>query len=235
MIRVAIALLALPLVAVAAPVPQPESDAARFKKLFGKEVLPKKLGKFELKGDTLTVTFPKEHVGADDLPLLCPHTARQVEGDFELTAGVRITAPKEPPAGGKQWDMGAGLAAWDDEAEKFADGPWTIFAARRFDVHHLPEREKYPWWEETPAYFQQHGHVPEATEGADPTVVRHLRLRRSGDKFTVSVSEDGKEWTEQATRQVDVGKTLKVGVWAYKRVDGPGDVVFENVTLTTGK
>lgn len=234
--RIAVALVALPILATAAPVPRPESDAVRFEKLFGQAVLPKKVGKFELENDTLTVTFPKgEYVGAVDLPLLCPHTAREVEGDFELTAGVRITGPKEPPATGKQWDMGAGLVAWDDEAEEHTDGPWTVFTARRFEVHHLPKRDKYPWWEDTPAFFRQYGHVPKETEGADPTTARHLRLTRKGDKFTVWVSDDGMEWAEHQSREVVAVKKLWVGVWAYKRVDGAGDVVFENVTLTTGK
>ena len=191
---------------------------------------------FGLTGDTLTVKFPKgKCVGAEDHPLLSPRTAREVEGDFELTAAVRITGPKEPPTTGKQWDMGAGLVAWDDEAEKFPDGPWTVFIARRFEVHHLPKRDKYPWWEDTAAYFREHGHVPEATEGGDPTTTRHLRLTRKGDTFSVSVSDDGKDWTEQAARKVEVGDRMRVGVWAYKRVDGEGDAVFENVTLTTGK
>lgn len=236
MTRVAVALLAFPFLAVAAPVPKPESDAVRFERLLGKAVLPKKAGKFELKNDTLTVTFPKgEYVGAEDHPLLSPHTAREVEGDFELTAGVRITGPKEPPATGKQWDMGAGLVAWDDEAEKSPEVPWSIFAARRFDGDSRPNQDKQLWREKTVTQFRQHSYRPKATTGADPTTARHLRLARRGDKFTVSVSDDGTDWTEQQSRDVEAGKKLWVGVWAYKRVDGAGDVVFENVTLTTGK
>jgi len=235
-IRIVVALFALTPLVFAAPVPKPESDAARFKRLFGEAVLPDKKGEFELTADTLTVKFPKgKYVGAEAHPLLSPRTSHEVEGDFELTAAVRITGPKEPPTTGKQWDMGAGLVAWDDESEKQPDGPSTVFAARRFEVHHLPQREKYPWWEETVAQFRQYSHVPKATEGSDPTTTRHMRLTRKGDTFAVAWSDDGKDWTEQAARKVEADSKMRVGVWAYKRVDGDGDVVFENVTLTTGK
>lgn len=234
--RVAFALLAIPIVAVAAPVPRQESDADRFERLFGMAVLPKKVGKFELKDDTLTVTFPKgEYVGSEDHPLLSPHTAREVEGDFELTASVRITGPKVPPTDGKQWDMGAGLVAWDEEAEKSPEVPWTIFASRRFDGDSRPNEDEQLWRETTVAQFRQHSYHPKPTAKADPTTARHLRLTRKGDKFTVWVSDDGKDWTEHQAREAEAGKKLWVGVWAYKRVDGAGDVVFENVTLTTGK
>jgi hypothetical protein len=234
--RVTVALLAFPFLAVAAPVPKPESDAVRFEKLLGKAVLPDKKGEFAVAGDTLTVKFPKgEYVGSEDHPLLSPHTAREVEGDFELTASVRITGPKEPPATGKQWDMGAGLVAWDDEAEKWPEVPWAIFAARRFDGDSRPNEDKQLWREKTVTQFRQHSYRPKAIAGTDPTTTRHLRLTRKGDMFTVSVSDDGTDWAEQQSRDVDAGKKLRVGVWAYKRVDGAGDVVFENVTLTTGK
>lgn len=236
MVRAVVALLALTPLVFAAPVPKPESDAERFKRLFGKAELPDKKGEFALTGDTLTVKFPKgKYVGAEAHPLLSPRTAREVDGDFELTAAVRITGPKEPPTTGKQWDMGGGLVAWDDESEKQPDGPGTVYAARRFEVHHLPQREKYPWWEETAAQFRQIGNVPKATEGSDPTTARHMRLTRKGNVFAVAWSDDGKDWAEQAAYEVKAADKMRVGVWAYKRVDGDGDVVFEKVTLTTGK
>ena len=236
MVRAVVALLALTPLAFAAPVPKPESDAERFKRLFGKAELPGKKGEFKLTGDTLTVTFPKgKYVGAEAHPLLSPRTAREVEGDFELTAAVRITGPKDPPTTGTQWDMGGGLVAWDDESEKQPDGPGTVFAARRFEINEFRNRDKLVWWEESAAQFRQYGHTPKAAEGADPTTTRHLRLTRRGDTFAVSVSDDGKDWTEQASRKVEADSKMRVGVWAYKRVDGDGDVVFEQVTLTTGK
>lgn len=236
MTRAAVALLALCSLVFAAPVPKPESDAERFKKLFGKEEQAKEKCDFVLKGDTLTVKFPKgKDFGAEDLPLLSPRTAREVEGDFELTAAVRFTGPKEPPTTGHGCFMGAGLVAWDDEAEKFPEGPTTVFAARRFEVNEFRNRNKLVWWEEAAAYFREHGNVPKGTEGADPTKTRHVRLTRKGNVFKVSWSDDGKDWTEQAGYEVKAADRMRVGVWAYKWVDGDGDAVFDKVTLTTGK
>lgn len=236
MIRAVVALFFLTPLLFAAPVPRPESDAERFKKLFGKEEQAKEKCDFVLKGDTLTVKFPKgKYVGAEDLPLLSPRTAREVEGDFALTAAVRFTGPKDPPASGHAWFMGAGLVAWDDEAEKFPEGPSTIYAARRFEINEFRNRDKLVWWEETAAYFRENGNVPKGAEGADPTKLRHVRLTRKGNAFAVSWSDDGKDWTEQAAYEVKAADKMRVGVWAYKWVDGDGDVAFEQVTLTTSK
>ena len=58
-----------------------------------------------------------------------------------------------------------------------------------------------------------------------------LRLTRSGDTFTASVSPDGRNWKQMGTATVSLKKNILVGLAACSRLTNvTTTVMFDNVT-----
>lgn len=223
-------------VAVSAPVPKPESDADRVAKLLGKVTYPKEGCRFVVDGTTVTAKLPKEKVAHPENWTYSMRTEKEVAGDFELTATLRTTAPRVPFQGPKSGALhhavGGGLVAWslDDEDPTARD----VVLGRWFERERERRGDPYTWAENRRASYPGIQYVGQ-TDGTDPQRPLHLRITRTGKTVRTLTSEDGKAWKEWAAREVDFGKRVAVGVWAFNLTDEPVEVVFEEFSLRTKK
>lgn len=219
-------------VAVSAPVPKPDSDADRVAKLLGKAVYPAKGCRFVVDGTTVTAKLPKEKVAHPENWTYSMRTEKEIAGDFELTAAVRTTSGRVPFQGPKSGALhhaiGGGLVAWclDDEKPKDRD----VVLARWFERVRERRGDPSTWEEERRASYPGTEYVGQA-DGTDPQRPLFLRISRAGKTVRTATSEDGKTWKEWAAREVDFGKRVAVGVWAFNLTDEPADVVFEEFSL----
>lgn len=235
--------LALPLcvslfasVAVSAPVPKTESDADRVAKLLGKAVYPKKGCQFLVTdtGDRTTVTakLPKEKVAHPANWTYSMRTEKEIVGDFEITAALRTTADRvpsqKPKSAALHHAVGGGLVSWnpDDEDPTVRD----VVLGRWFEREQERRGGPFMWAENRRASYPGTQYVGQ-TDDADPQRPLFLRITRAGKNVATATSADGKTWKGWATREVEFGKRVAVGLWAFNLTDEPVEVVFEQFSL----
>jgi RNA polymerase sigma factor (sigma-70 family) len=164
---------------------------------------------FEIAREKLTIKLPgRDHaLGVERDRMNAPRVLRDVEGD--VIAQVKVSG--EFPTGAKSVVEdrrpfhGAGLLLWQD-AKTYVRLERAVLVAD--DQNHA-----YVSWE-----LRKNGEFARAGHTGDHLLpVRDpvwLRLERRGGKVHGSVSTDGNRWTPLEPIQVDLAKTLRVGVVA---------------------
>jgi regulation of enolase protein 1 (concanavalin A-like superfamily) len=152
-----------------------------------------------------------------------PRVLREIEGDFdaEVTVQGPVPANMNSLVQGRAPFFAAGLLVWQD-AKNY------LRIARGF-----LRGQCYPNW-------QQHGngqvvHDLGHNMPLDARLTTSLRLKRRGDTFTASYSQDGKEWKELPPAKADYGNKLNVGVVAIQNTAAGYEAVFEGLKITSLK
>ena len=184
--------------------------------------------KFLLEQDELRIKIPgKPHIISAELggpkSTNAPRVLSEIQGDFDAEVAVHGTTPwnMNSLVQGRAPFFAAGLLVWQDEKN-------YLRIARGFLNGHC-----YPNW-------QQHGNSQVMHDvGHDiplndqlPTV---LRLKRRGDTFTASYSQDRKEWKELPPVKADIRRKLNVGVVAIQNTTAGYEATFAGLKITLSK
>ena len=187
---------------------------------------PDKDCQFSIQGDKLGITVPaKNHNLHPARGLNAPRVLKKVTGDFSVQ--VKITADFKPgttsTARGQPFN-GAGLLVWQSE-ESFLRVERNAFWSGDALVCFPPLIE---YWSKG-AYSGANDDPTDAAYFKGPST--WLKASRKGKHVTVSISHDGKEWSDVKTFPVDMTDDLFVGVAAVNSSDTPFTVHFEEFTL----
>lgn len=198
-IRSAWLVLILPLVSVAAPVPK-ESMKEQVEKAFGKIDDPDGDCKFTLEGGKLKITMKgRKRYDYWEKVTNCPRTTREVKGDFVVTAKVYAElSEKAVPVKGDLAEAGAGLIILGEEKQAWQTGMHDFGGTKR------------NWMLIAPGPHGPTGFgIKYDGDGA------HVRLTRKGNKLTMSIRSDGKEWAEPISMSDTREESLWVGVYGF--------------------
>ncbi|MDB5342566.1 MAG: hypothetical protein JWP89_943 [Schlesneria sp.] len=190
---------------------------------------PDKDCEIRLTGDKLDIAIPaKNHNLHPVRGQNAPRVLKKVSGDFAVQ--VKVTSDFAPgtistksQGQGRPFN-GAGLLIWQSE-----------------DNYLRVERNAY--WVDGELYCYppliEYWHKSEDSKfNNDPTNTPYFTGRstwlkgyRQGKQMTVSISHDGKEWSEVKTFPVDFDDDLLVGVAAINSSNLPFNVEFEEFTI----
>lgn len=245
--RYLLPLLLLPAVALAAPVPK-QTEKEKIESKFGKIVDPKGDSKFALDGDKLVVTLPANEsrsFGFKDDPdhpndrtkfekfNHCPQVEFEAEGDCVIT--VRVTCPLDPAAGdaadgkGVFGFVGGGILA------RTKKGDWKSVGICRFTrLDHVPDSKgivpatRAFLNADGPEYRNSNGYnIP--TLGSSYVCLKPIYLRgvRREGEWTISSSDDGKEWKEVDWWPDLTEAPVKFALYAQHSTDKDHTVTFD--------
>ena len=136
-----------------------------------------------------------------------PRVLQAVRGDF--TATVKVTADWKPgaplPGANTHPYNGAGLLVWDTDAQfvRFERNVWV--------------GKDGAWSYTTPLQYADSRQVNAARQTRDEFFKGRstwMRVERTGDTFTFSISHDGDRWQEAAALTAKLPETVRVGVEA---------------------
>lgn len=223
-------LLALPLLVFAAPVPK-ETEKDKMKRLFGEVADARKGYDFTLDGDKLVVTMAgnaSENATSDEK---LPRVEQQVKGDFEAMATLTFAPPKGKYAdAGERPFISAGWCVQAADGESLMVGPYFGLLAGNKNADGWGcgsfVRDHTPKEKSKRSYTL--GQRLKFCSFAD----YHLRLRREGDTFVFSESENGKDWVEGMSRKFDFPPTVSVGLAGLNGSDQEGTATFSDFTVT---
>lgn len=204
----------------AAPVPKPkETPPQKMARLFGAATLPDDTCKAEMSGDALRLTGGgTDHVwqaGAEGLKI--PFVGREVRGDFTLT--VRVKAVDLPEGGSVTGVAGLFLMA---DANTTLDHSLYLTGNR-------DQANRRGWLRITAAGNQIN--TKEDQNAAFQAEELSLKVVRDGTKVTVSVSADGKAWTDIESAEMALDKAVTAGVFVA-HTGGPFTAEFREFTVT---
>jgi hypothetical protein len=155
-----------------------------------------------------------------------PRVLREVQGDFVLT--VKVTADWKPgnklPSATTQPYNGAGLLVWGSNLDfvRLERNVW-VSPKGRFSYR-------------TPIYCVQGRPSNQFRSGRDEFFKGRstwLKVERTGEKITTSISHDGKEWTETAVLTTKFPESVRVGVEAINSSDKEFVVEFEEFKIAS--
>lgn len=190
---------------------------------------PDKDCELRLTGDKLNITVPaKNHNLHPVRGLNAPRVLSSVSGDF--TVQVKVTGEFMPgktstkPEGQGRPFNGAGILIWQNE-ENFLrierDAFWIDDA-----LYSYPPGIEY-WRGRQFAGFSDAPTTTPYFMGRSAW----LKARRQGQNVTVSISHDGKVWSDVKTFQVEMSNEVSVGVAAVNSSDLPFSVDFEEFAI----
>jgi len=173
---------------------------------------------------TLTVPGPNRNLsGYFPENNKAPRILQDVQGDF--TATVKVTGDFNPQKRHKDNAFnGAGLLIWNTERDfiRVERNIWVRPDSKRLSYTPLIEHWRdgknmtprlctdRPFWKGKSTY---------------------LRVKRTGDEFTVSLSHDGFQWLDMESVSAKLPDKIKVGVAAINNSDKPFKVEFSEFKL----
>lgn len=221
-------------VVLAAPAPEP------FRSGWEKDINPDRDCKFIRDKDAFTIELPGTVHDYDPLPkrMNAPRLLREVEGDFVIQARIRIIRRPsgESTVEGQLSSVAAGFLLIPPDTSHVTCIRFEFGVARKGR-----EEEAYYAWKhrddqkgQTNALFTRgYGNwtLPEPTEPA------YLRLARRSETLYLSMSLDGKKWTQLmgGARYIGLPAKLKVGLAAYSTSTEPTTARFDEFKLIRGQ
>lgn len=177
---------------------------------------------------TLTVPGPNRNLsGYFPENNKAPRILRDVQGDFTVT--VKVTGDFNPP---KRLTVnafnGAGLLIGDTERNfiRVERNIWVTPDSRRLSYTPLIEH-----WKDGTNMTPRPGTERPFWKGKST----YLRVKRTGEDFTIGVSHDGSQWLDMDTVTAKLPNNIKVGVAAINNSDKPFTVEFSKFTLTSNR
>jgi len=156
-----------------------------------------------------------------------PRVLKKVKGDF--TVQVKVTGEFNPGMVSKGKGApfnGAGILIWQNEENylRVERNAYWVGQERLFCYPPLIE-----YWRN-----REYSGANEAPVDVDYFKGKStwLKASRQGKNVTVSISHDGKAWTEVKSIPVEMAAKLSVGVAALNTSDTPFKVEFEELTIT---
>ncbi len=175
---------------------------------------------------SLTIVVPGKHhnLGVEKGMMNAPRLLREVSGDF--TAQVRVGGDFQPGAVSTTPEylpfLGAGLV--------LMAGDQTYLRLERAVVNRGGPLDAYVNWE-----LRRAGRALPAFGNAalsEPDQPTYLRLRRQGDRFLASFSQDGQNWDGLQALDLKVPSAVKVGVAAVSTSAEPFKANYYDFRLT---
>jgi beta-lactamase regulating signal transducer with metallopeptidase domain/regulation of enolase protein 1 (concanavalin A-like superfamily) len=187
---------------------------------------PDKDCEVRLTGEKLSITVPATNHDLNAVRgLNAPRVLKKFKGDFVVQ--VKVTADFKPGAtstGSGRPFNGAGILLWQNEENflRVERNAYWIGGA----LYCYPPIMEY--WHD-----RQYKGANNDPIGADYFKGRStwLRVNRQGQNIAVSISHDGKQWSEVKTFSVELADELFVGVAALNTSDTPFTVDFEELTI----
>jgi beta-lactamase regulating signal transducer with metallopeptidase domain/regulation of enolase protein 1 (concanavalin A-like superfamily) len=179
-----------------------------------------------LTGDKLSITVPAtNHDLCPARGLNAPRVLRKVNGDFVVQ--VKLTADFKPgttSTGIGQPFNGAGILLWHNE-EDFVRVERNAFWIGETLYCYPPIME---YWHNG-KYSGANNNLIQADYFKGRST--WLKATRQGTNVAVSISHDGKQWSDVKTFPVEMADELFVGVAALNTSDTPFTVDFEELTI----
>ena len=222
-----LALLLMPLLAVAAPVPKAKLT---MEVVFGERTTPnsRHAVEFDDRG-RLTVTVPTTvpRVRARGGELHLPLLAKEVEGDFRLTACVSSKLPAAGTSDPKEFNGAAvvfGVSVYGT-ADKKVRGA-------EFGVLWQDDGEWSGVLTSTSVKAGQVSRVEAGDEKKPAAPPSHLRVTRRGPRLTCETSEDGEKWEEFFTEEhPDLPAKVKVGPVVFGTTEQEFSAAFDEYEI----
>jgi len=176
--------------------------------------------KFTVQSDKLTITLPgKDHaLCIEQNRMNAPRILRELSGDFIAQVKVTSEMPKgaESVVGSRRPFHGAGLLLWVDEK--------TYIRLEKAQVVINGETSSYANFE-----LRKDGDftIGGSTDVTPSDKTTYLRLERRGSKVYGAASDDGIQWASLKPMDIELPKTVKVGILAGHNTSSGYDVAFE--------
>lgn len=178
--------------------------------------------------EKLSITVPAtNHDLTPDAGQKAPRVLKKVSGAF--TVQVKVTAdfmPGKKSVGKNRPFNGAGILIWQDEKNYLRIERNAYWIDQQILNCYPP----------LIAYWNNNQQIQEIN--TNPTTANFfqgkstwLRANRQGPNVTVSISHDGKTWTEMKRFRVNLADQLMVGVAAVNTSNQPFAVDFEEFTI----
>ncbi len=174
---------------------------------------------------TLTVPGPNRNLsGYFPENNKAPRILQDVQGDFTVTVKVAGDFNPQKRRGDNAFN-GAGLLIWDSERNfiRVERNIWVTPEAKRLSYTPLIEH-----WKDGKNMTPRPGTEKPFWKGK----TTYLRVKRTGDEFTIGVSHDGSQWLDKDMVTAKCPEKIKVGVAAINNSDEPFTVEFSEFKLT---
>jgi hypothetical protein len=190
------------------------------------------VGDCKIEGDAklLTIAIPAgDHaLVIEQNRMTAPRVLQSVSGDFTAQVTVSGTYPDNATTivPGRRAFQGAGLLLWV--------GPDTYIRLERghlkIEGQGTVQHFDYPSWELR--FAGKPLRMGSGNEGAFTSAEAYLRLTRTGNKVTASISDDGTTWRDLDPVTVKLPETVQIGLVAGHNTTGPIKAKFNNFKLT---